>query len=168
MACRGVKVHRKYVVLWAKPLQIVTTKIFWGPLWAPINLVNLYPPLLKTHLIERNCVKFWIRTAKHKLCSLLTKICNFAPKTSQCTVSDRCAPLFGKQDNSVFKLIILKNIWELFWFEVGQIFTYIRNKCRQRGHCVWNLITPFFSFKKSTWTIHFSMLANNLAIKTNT
>ena len=31
MACRGVKVHQKYVVLWAKHLQMGPTKIIWGP-----------------------------------------------------------------------------------------------------------------------------------------
>ena len=31
MAGRGVKVHRKYVVLWAKHLQMGPTKIIWGP-----------------------------------------------------------------------------------------------------------------------------------------
>ena len=31
MAGRGVKVHQKYVVLWAKHLQMGPTKIIWGP-----------------------------------------------------------------------------------------------------------------------------------------
>ena len=45
MAGREPNFHKKYVVFWAKHLQMGPTKDIWGPQWAAIKFENVYPPL---------------------------------------------------------------------------------------------------------------------------